>query len=102
MVLADPGPREVEPGQVVVVGEETGVLDGGGDGGLGGGLDTRVSGGDVRLPWRKIIIEENWICEGTDNNLFCPISSHHFCPEPSAAASLPYKGLTLVLGCIQT
>lgn len=36
----------------VAGGEVTVVLVGGGDGGLAGGLDARVSGGDVVFPWR--------------------------------------------------
>lgn len=53
MVLADLEPGELELGLGVVGGEVTGELDGGGDDSLGGGLDGRVSGGEVRLPCRK-------------------------------------------------
>lgn len=54
MVLADPEPVGLGLGLGVVGGEETEVLDGGGDSGLGGGLDVRVSGGDAVFPWGKI------------------------------------------------
>lgn len=54
MVLADPEPVGLGLGLGVVGGEVTDVLDGGGDGGLAGGLDVRVSGGDAVFPWRKI------------------------------------------------
>lgn len=51
MVLADPEPVGLGLGLGVCGGEVTGVLDGGGDAGLGGGgLDGRVSGGDVVFP----------------------------------------------------
>lgn len=53
MVLADPEPVGLGLGLGVEGGEVTDVLDGGGDGSLGGGLDVRVSGGDAVFPWRK-------------------------------------------------
>lgn len=58
-ILADPEPVELGLGLGVVGGEATGELDGGGDDGMAGGLDGRVSGGDVKLPWRKITTEKN-------------------------------------------
>lgn len=57
MVLAEPEPVELGLGLGVVGGEVTGELDGGGDDGMGGGLEGRVSGGDEKLPWSKIIQE---------------------------------------------
>lgn len=51
MVLAGPEPVGLGLGLGVAGGE---VLDGGGDGGLAGGLDVRLSGGDVLFPWRHI------------------------------------------------
>ena len=64
MVLPDPEPVGLGLGLGVMGGEVTGVLDGGGDDGLAGGLDVRVSGGDEALPWRKIgtrIHRETWV-----------------------------------------
>lgn len=63
MVLEDAEPLELEPGLGVVGGEVTGELDGGGDDGLCGGLDGRVPGGDVTLPWRRMKIQENMVHE---------------------------------------
>lgn len=54
MVLADPEPVGLGLGLGVVGGEVTDVLDGGGDDGLAGGLDVRVSGGDAVFSWIKI------------------------------------------------
>ncbi len=51
MVLADPEPVGLGLG-LGVVGRE--ALDGGGEVGLGGGLDARVSGGDAMFPWRNV------------------------------------------------
>lgn len=54
MVLPGPLLVGVALGLVVVVGEvRTGEPDGGGDDGVGGGLDMRDSDGDVRLPWKN-------------------------------------------------
>lgn len=53
IVLADPEPVELGLGLGVVGGEVTGELDGGGDDGMVGGLDGRVSGGDEKLPCVK-------------------------------------------------
>lgn len=52
MVLADPEPvgLGLGLGLGVVGGEVTDVLEGGGDGGLAGGLQVRVSGGGVVFP----------------------------------------------------
>lgn len=50
MVLADPDPVGLGLGLGVEGGEVTDVLDGGGVGGLAGGLDVRVSGGDAVFP----------------------------------------------------
>lgn len=50
MVLPGPLPVGVDLGLVVVGEVRTGELDGGGDDGMGGGLEMRDSGGDVRLP----------------------------------------------------
>lgn len=47
MVLADPEPVGLGLGLGVVGGEVMDVLDGGGDDSLAGGLEVRVSGGDV-------------------------------------------------------
>lgn len=52
MVREDPEPVGLGLGLGVVGGEVTGVLDGGGDEGLAGGVDDRVSG-DTVFPWRK-------------------------------------------------
>lgn len=55
MLLLGPLAVGVDLGLVVgVVGEvRTGDADGGGDEGVGGGLDMRDSDGDVRLPWKN-------------------------------------------------
>lgn len=50
MVLAEPEPVGLGLGLGVVGGEVTDLLVGGGEGGLGGGLDVRVSGGDTVFP----------------------------------------------------
>lgn len=64
MVLAGPGPVGLGLGLGVMGGEVTDILDGGGDGGLGGGLDARVSGGDAVFPWRKK--RQRWTGENGD------------------------------------
>lgn len=53
MVLAEPEPVELGLGLGVVGSEVTGELDGGGDVGMAGGLEGRVSGGDEKLPWNE-------------------------------------------------
>lgn len=54
MVLRGPLPDGVDLGLVVVGEVRTGEADGGGgDDGVGGGLDIRDSDGDVRLPWKN-------------------------------------------------
>lgn len=53
MVLRGPVPGGVDLGLVVAGEVRTGELAGGGDAGMGGGLDMRDSGGDVRLPWKN-------------------------------------------------
>lgn len=61
MVLADPGPGDMGLGLEAEGAAVPDESDGGGDDGLGGGLDVRVSGGDETLPWRKIKAEEHLI-----------------------------------------
>lgn len=53
MVLLGPLPDGVDLGLVVVGEVRTGEAAGGGDDGVGGGLDMRDSEGDVRLPWKN-------------------------------------------------
>lgn len=53
MVLPGPLPDGVDLGLVVVGEVRTGEPAGGGDDGVGGGLDMRDSEGDVRLPWKN-------------------------------------------------
>lgn len=48
-------PVGVDLGLLVEGEVRTGELDGGGDDGMGGGLDMRDSVGDVRLPWKRKI-----------------------------------------------
>lgn len=50
MDLLDPEPVGLGLGLGVVGGEVADILHGGGEGGLGVGLDVRVSGGDVASP----------------------------------------------------
>ena len=66
MVLADPEPVGLGLGLGVVGGEVTDILDGGGDGGLAGEIQVRVSDGGEVFPWRNIKTQVNMGCDKTD------------------------------------
>lgn len=86
---------------VGVVGEAgTGDVDGGGDEGVGGGLDMRDSDGDVRLPWKHtgMMNEESYLFIYYSFASSSSYSTRAHIFQPRSFVKTGRRGPTLLLG----